>query len=180
MSQPEEPTIIADAGRLVIAEDGPRVLVIDRGRGPSEITTFVLVMVTLICGTTGTVSLFYAAVDAIEGKPVVIGAVFLAGGLAAGAGMLLAARSLRSTRLTQLSSLRPVAVFDREQRVFLDSDGKIVAPLDQVRFVRRGSAAANLVATTPAGDQMLLRGSLFSGTIGNLDVVLTNAVHGPL
>ena len=110
----------------------------------------------------------------------VIGAVLLAVGMLAGAGMLLATRSLRSTRLTPLSALRPVAVFDRERRVFLDGAGEIVAPLDDVRFERRGSPAPDLVATTPAGDRILLRGSLFSGTIGNLDQVLTNAVRRPL
>jgi hypothetical protein len=180
MNLPEEPTIIADAGRLVIAEDGPRVLVIDRGHGPSEITAFVLVIVTLICGGIGTVSLFYAAVGAVEGRSVVIGAVFLAVGMLAGAGMLLASRSLRTTRLTPLSALRPAAVFDRERRVFLDGDGQIVALLDEVRFEHRGSPSPNLVATTPDGDRILLRGNLFSGTVRNLDEVLTNAVHGPV
>lgn len=178
MTAPDEPAIIADTGRFVIAEDGPRVLVIDRGRGPSELTTFALVILTLVCGGIGTVTLFYEAVGSLTGSSVIIGVVLLAVGMAAGAGMLIATRSLRRTRLAPLSDVAPVAVFDREHRVYLDSNRERVAALDQVRFERRGSASPDLVVTTPAGDRVLLRGNLFSGTIGNLDEVLTSVVLG--
>lgn len=171
------PGVLADTGRFVVTEDGPRVLVIDRGRGPSELTTFALVMITLICGFSGVVSLFYAATRSLAGSSVVVGSVLLVVGLVAGGAMLIAARSLRATRLTPLSELQPVAVFDRERREYLDGDGQTVAPLDDVGFRRHGSAAANLVVTTPAGERVLLRGSLFSGAVGNLDEVLTAAVH---
>ena len=178
MTVPDEPTLIADSGRFVIAEDGQRVLLIDRGRGPSELTTFALVILTLVCGGIGTVSMFYAAMGSLAGSSVIVGAVLLATGLVSGAGMLIATKSLRHTRLAQLRDIPPVAVFDREHGVFLDCDGEIVASLDQVRFERRGSAPPDLVATTPAGDRVLLHGNLFSGTISNLDEVLTDIVRG--
>ena len=182
MNMPAEPIVIADIGRLVVAEDGPRILLIDRGRGPSEVTTFVLVVLTLVCGGIGTVSMFYAVLGSLAGPSVVIGAVLLLVGMAAGAGMLLATRSLRRTRLTPLSNIPPVATFDRERRVYLDEHGEIVAPLDHVRFERRsrpGSPVPTLVATTPSGDRVLLHGTVFGGSIGNLDDVLGAAVRRP-
>ena len=182
MNVPDEPSIIADIGRLVIAEDGPRILVIDRGRGPSELTTFVLVILTMVCGGIGTVSMFYTAIGSLAGPAVVIGTGLLLIGMASGAGMLMATRSLRRTRLTPLGDITPVATFDRERRVYLDENHEIVAPLDHVRFERRprtGSAAPSLVATTPAGERVLLRGTVFGGSIGNMDDVLDEAVRRP-
>jgi hypothetical protein len=170
------PGVLADTGRFVVSEDGPRVLVIDRGRGPSELTTVALVLITLVCGVSGVVSLFYAATRTTAGSSAVVGTGLLVVSLLAGAAMLIAARSLRATRLTPLEDLPPVAVFDRERRVFLDGDGEMVAPLTDVCFRRRGSITPDLVATTPAGDRVLLHGSLFSGAVHNLDEVLTAAV----
>jgi hypothetical protein len=43
-----EPLTLAEQGGLVVAEDGPLVVVIDRGNGPSQITAFVLAIVTLV------------------------------------------------------------------------------------------------------------------------------------
>lgn len=182
MSVPDEPSIIADTGRLVIAEAGPRILVIDRGRGPSELTAFVLVILTSVCGGIGTVSMFYAAMGSLTGPAVPIGAALLLVGMGSGAGMLMATRSLRRTRLTPLSDIAPIATFDRAQRVYLDEDGQVVAPLDHVRFERRsrrGSAASSLVVITPVGDRVLLHGTVFGGSVGNLNDVLDNSVRRP-
>lgn len=182
MTMPDEPCIIADNGRLVIAEDGPRILVIDRGRGPSELTAFVLMVLTLVCGGIGTVSMFYAVMGSLTGPAVPAGAALLLIGMVAGAGMLMATRSLRHTRLTPLSDIAPVATFDREQWVYRDEHGEIVAPLDHVRFERRprlGSAASSLVAATPVGDRVLLYGTVFGGSAGNLNDVLDDHIRRP-
>lgn len=181
MTTPGEPHIIADAGRLVVAEHGPKVLLIDRGNGPFEITAFVLAVVALVCGGFGLVSIVLAAAGSAAATSVVIGAVLLAFGVLAGIGLFVAVRSLRRARRAPLSSLTPVAVFDRGRRLYLDGNGGVVAPLDHVRFERRmqiGSSSSKLVATTPAGTRVLMRGNPFAGSVGNIDEILTAVIHG--
>jgi len=170
--------VLADTGRLVVAEDGPSVLVIDRGNGPSEIAVFVLLVVTLVFGMFGLVTLLMAAAGSMSTVSVPVSIALLGVGILAGFGMAFGARSLRRSRLTPLESIRPVAVFDRLRRTYVDADGQIVAPLDQVRIERRmqiGSSSPKLVAVTPAGDRVLMRGNPFGASIGNADDVL-NAV----
>jgi hypothetical protein len=90
-------------------------------------------------------------------------------------------RRIRRTRKIPVSGFRPVAVFDRAARVYLDSDGRAVAPLDAVTFRRQmqiGSSSSKLVAQTPTGTHVLVRGNPFTGGLGDLDTVLTTAVHG--
>ena len=83
--------------------------------------------------------------------------------------------------LSRASRPRPIAVFDRAAGVYLDADGRALAPLAAVTFHRRmqlGSSSPKLVAQTPGGTYVLLRGNPFTGGLGNLDAVLTTAVHG--
>ena len=175
MTAPMQPRILADQGGVVIAENGPEILVIDRGGGAVEITAFVLGILTLVCGGFGAVSLFAA------GVPVAVSVVLLVVGLAFGAGLLFGVRSIRRRRRAPLSAFTPVAVFDRAHRVYRDGAGAPVAPLDQVRFERRmqaTSSSAMLVVVTPEGTRVLKRGNPFGGGVGNLDQVLTAAVFG--
>ena len=176
MTAPGEPRIIVDAGRLVVAEHGPNVVVIDRGDGPTETTAFVFAIVTLVCGGFGLVSMLLAASGSTAGTSVVTGAVLLAVGVLAGFGLFAAVRALRRARRAPLSTITPVAVFDRSRRQYLDGGGQVVAPLDHVRFQRRmqiGSSSPKLVVTTPAGTRVLMRGNPFAGSVGNIDEVLT-------
>lgn len=175
MNTPQQPRILAEQGGLVIAEDGPHVLVIDRGNGPAEIAAFVLLVFTLVVGGFGAVAL------ALGGVPTALAATFLAVGVAFGIGLFVAVRALRRRRRAPLTTCTPVAVFDRQRRAYLDGDGRLVAPLDQVRFERRmqiGSSSSKLVALTPTGSHDLKRGNPFGGGIGNLDAVLSAAVFG--
>ncbi|MBI3227565.1 MAG: hypothetical protein HYZ39_21165 [Mycolicibacterium cosmeticum] len=173
MTSPMQPRILAEQGGLVIAENGAEILVFDRGGGAAQITTFVLGVLTLVCGGFGVVSLFAA------GVPVVVSLVVLALGLAFGAGLLLGVRSILRRRRAPLSAFTAVAVFDRAHRIYRDGAGAPVAPLDQVRFERRmqaTSSSAMLVALTPAGTRVLKRGNPFGGSVGSMDQVLTGAV----
>ena len=73
----------------------------------------------------------------------------------------------------------PWRSFDRARRLFVDADGVVVAPLEQVRFQRRTqltSSSPMLVAVTPDGARTLKRGNPFNGGLGNLEDVLTAAV----
>lgn len=176
VSAPSQPRILADRGGLVIAQSGPDILVIDRGGGGWQIATFVLAILTLVCGGFGVIALFTAEV------PLAVSAVLLIVGLAAGVGALGTAGAIRRRRRAPVSDFTPVAVFDRARRVYRDGAGRPVAPLDQVRFECRAqltSSSAMLVAVTPTGTRILKRGNPFGGSVGNLDRVLTATVFGP-
>ena len=181
MSTPGEPIILAEHGGLVVAERGPEVILVDRGNGPTEIIVFLLVVVTLVFGGFGLVSLLPAAIGGVSGGSPWLGVTLLAVGGAAATVLYISAKALRRRRSRPLSSFTPLAVFDRADRVYRDGTGAVVAPLDQVRFEHRmqvTSSSAKLVAVTPWGTRILKRGNPFGGSVGNLDEVLTRAVHG--
>ncbi|MEV3904238.1 MULTISPECIES: hypothetical protein [unclassified Mycobacterium] len=174
-----EPSVFADSGRFVVAEDGPKVLVIDRGRTAPEVMVLVLTIFSLVFGGFGVVSLFSAFTGTLSLRSLVIGGFFFAIGVVSLLVMNRINESIERARSMPLSTMRPVAVFDRRHRVYLDADGEVVAPLDQVRFERRmqmTSSASKLVAVTPRGARDLLRGTPFNG-VGKLDGVLTDLVH---
>ncbi|WP_174396746.1 hypothetical protein [Mycolicibacterium sphagni] len=166
------PRILREVGGLVIAEDGPLVLVVDRGNGPPAVLAFVSGVVMLVFGGFGAVSLATAG-------PAWLGIGFLAVGMVAAAVTTATVRRIRRTRSIPVESYRPVAVFDRAARLYRDADGRVVAPLDAVTFHRRmqvGSSSPKLVADTPSGAYVLVRGNPFTGGLGDLDTVLTAAV----
>ena len=176
-----EPRILREVGGLVVAEAGPLVLIVDRGNGPPAILAFVASVLALVFGGFGAVTLAAVAAGHDTDLPVGLSAGLLAGGLAAASLAVATVRRIRRTRRVPVSGFRPVAVFDRAARVYLDGDGRAVAPLDAVSFQRRmqiGSSSPKLVATTPTGTYVLLRGNPFTGGLGDLDTVLTTAVHG--
>ncbi|WKG06079.1 hypothetical protein [Mycolicibacterium sp. HK-90] len=180
MTEPVQPRVLAETGGAVVAEQGPLVLVIDRGTGPLATTAFVLGVLAVVFGGFGAVTLAVSAGGRSDIPPVV-SAVFVAVGLVFAAATAVAVRRIKANGRRPLTDYRPVAVFDRAHGVFTDADGAVVAPLPQVQFQRRmqiGSSSPKLVATTPNGDWILKRGNPFSGGIGDLDAVLTAVVHG--
>ena len=167
----------------MIAEDGPRVLVVDRGNGSPAILAFVAGVVALVFGGFGAVSLAAVGTGHGAGHPMGLYVALLAVGVAAATVTVATVRRIRRTRSVPVTGYRPVAVFDRAARIYFDGDGRAVAPLDSVTFHRRmqmGSSSLKLVAQTPAGVYVLLRGNPFTGGLGDLDTVLTSAVHGTL
>lgn len=164
--------IIADHGGLVIAENGPDILVIDRGNGAAETTAFVLLIGTVVCGGFGIIALI------LGGVPATVAAAILAVGILLGIGLFTTVRSIRRRRRAPLDTFVPVAVFDRAHRTYRDDTGRQV-PLDHIRIHRQmqlTSSSPKLVVSTPHGTQILKRGNPFGGGIGNLDEVLTAAV----
>lgn len=169
-----EPRILAETGGLVIAEDGPLILVVDRGTSARAIVAFVLGVLALVLGGFGVVAMLSLSAA--------LGAGFLCVGLLAAGATIAIVRGIRRSRVQSLRSYRPVAIVDRARRLFLDADGTVVAPSDQVRFERQmqvTSSSPRLVAVTSNGTWVLKRGNPFDGGIGNLDQVLTTVVHGP-
>jgi hypothetical protein len=174
MSEPTEFRILADTGGLVVADDGRRVLVIDRCTGGLTTLAFVLGVMALVVGGFGAVAL----AAGISSRP--LGAMFLAVGLVFALLTFLVWRRVRSRRSRPLHQCRPVAVIDRKLGLFSYRGGALVQ-LNQVRFARRfqiGSSSPKLVAITPGGTLILKRGSPFDGGIGKVDEVLTAAVDG--
>lgn len=165
----------------MIAERGPEILVIDRGTGPSETAAFVLLVITIVFGGFGLVAVFSATAGAPMAGSGPLGAGILGIAVVSGAALIFAVKDARNRRLRSLTTLTPVAVFDRAQRTYRDGSGQIVAPLDQVQFTKRmqiASSSPKLVAVTPAGVRILKRGNPFGGGLGALDQVLHTAVHG--
>lgn len=180
MATPLEPVILAEQGGLVIAERGREILVIDRGNGLMQILTFVLAIITLVFGLFGLVAVFTATVGDMGPQSGAVSAVILAIGILAGVAMTFSAMRIRNRRLRPVTAFRPVAIFDRADRLYRDGSGEALAPLEQVRFERRmqlASSSPKLVAVTVSGEHVLKRGNPFGGSIGDLDRVLTEAVH---
>ncbi|UNB97359.1 hypothetical protein H5U98_17250 [Mycolicibacterium boenickei] len=181
MTQPAQYRVLADVGGTVVAEQGPLVVVIDRGTGPLATTAFVLGVLAVVFGGFGAVTLGLALGGRGGGVPPVVSAVFLAAGLIFGAATAAAVGRIKADNRRPLTGYRPVAVLDRARGVLADADGVVLAPLSHVQFARRmqlGSSSPKLVAVTPSGDRILKRGNPFNGGIGNLDAVLTAALHG--
>jgi amino acid transporter len=175
-----EPRIVAEVGGLAVAEQGPLVLVVDRGTGPWATVAFVLGVVALVFGGFGAVALSLSA-RANAPLPWWLCAIFLLVGICSAGGAIAVVARIRGTRTKPLSDYPPVAVFDRANRVFVEA-GVVVAPLDQTRFQRRTQVTSSspvLVAVTPGGTRVLKRGNPFNGGIGNLDEVLTALVFSP-
>jgi hypothetical protein len=173
VNAPAQTRILIDTGGLVVTDDGRRVNIFDRCTGALTILAFVLGILTFVVGGFGVVAL-------VSGTPsTVLGAIFLAAGLAFGVITLLVVRKIRRRRGQPLHACRSVAVIDRKLGLFSYGGGAIV-PLDQVQFARRmqiGSSSPKLVALTPGGTKVLKRGNPFDGGIGNVDEVLTAVVR---
>jgi hypothetical protein len=180
MTAPTEPRILAELGGLAVAEQGPLIVVVDRGTGPLATVAFVLGVFALVLGGFGAVTLALLATGGAA-LPWWLSAIFLLVGITfAGAAFGVIGR-IRGAKAKPLGGYRPVAIFDRAHRVFVDADGVVVARLDQVRFLRRTqltSSSPMLVALTPGGALTLKRGNPFNGGLGNLEDVLTAAVFG--
>jgi len=171
MTESAEPRILADTGGLVVADDGRRILVIDRGTGTLAVAAFVLSVAALVVGGFGAVALFTISAG--------LGAAFLAVGVVAAIAAIVAVRKFRQRRAQPLHACRSVAVIDRKLGLFSYAGGAVL-PMDQVRFQRRmqiGSSSPKLVALLPGGTRVLKRGNPFDGGIGNVDEVLTAVVH---
>ncbi|MCW2590512.1 MAG: hypothetical protein JWQ86_2939 [Mycobacterium sp.] len=170
MTTPAGSQILADTGGLVVTDDGRRVLVFDRNTGGLAVTAFVFGIVALVLLGFGVVASF-----ALSN---VVGACFLAAGVAVAVGALVAFRAFRRRRTRPLHECRSVAVIDRKLGLFSYAGGAVL-PLDQVRFQRRmqlGSSSPKLVAVLPRSTRVLKRGNPFDGGIGDVDQVLTAAV----
>ncbi|MDT5266187.1 MAG: hypothetical protein QOI90_2813, partial [Mycobacterium sp.] len=136
MTAPAEPHILAEVGGLAVAEQGPLIVVVDRGNGPLATVAFVLGVLVLVPGGFGAVTLALSATDGAA-VPWWVAAIFLLVGLVFAVATFAVIGRIRGAKTRPLSGYRPVAIFDRARRVFVDADGAVVAALVQGRVQRR-------------------------------------------
>lgn len=173
MTEAHPPRILADTGGLLVADDGRRVVVIDRRTGALSSLAFILGVISVVGLGFGLVATF----TALPSRS--MGIAFLSGGLLPAVLTLVAVRAIRMRRARPPAQCRPVAVLDRKLGVFSYPDGPLL-PLDQVRFERRlqiGSSSPKLVAISPAGTYVVKRGNPFDGGIGRIDEILDAVVR---
>lgn len=175
MSEPQQTRVLAEAGSVVVVEDGPRVLVVERNTGALTTVAFVLGVLALVFGGFGLVTLV-ASSDvsaAVSAGGIVVG-------LAAAGAVVATRRAIQRQHDRPLTEQPPIAVFDRERQVLLDAGGQTVAPLSEVEIrskMQATSSSPKLVAATPNGDVLLARGNPFSGGLGDLESVLDAALN---
>lgn len=178
MNAPLGPIVLAENGRFVVAELGPRTMLIDRGRTPSEVTVLSLAMSTLIFGGFGAVSLFTAAGGESTLQSLLIGAALLGIGVASFTTMNRANRALHRAQRTPLNTATPLAVFDRANLTYIDHNGEMIAQLSQIRCTADGFGSAKLVLTTPDGPRVVAKGNPLTGGLANLAVALSHKIPG--
>lgn len=162
------PVEVASSGGVVIAEDGPRVLVYNRRLGPLAVTAFVLGLVAFILVANAV--LFLLLDD--ESLPSALSWGLLAAAVPLVAVLTVVWRALAGRRRAPLTSMVPVAVFDRSTGAVSDGQGAVLGRLDQLSIQRRfqlGSSSPALVARLPDRTLLLAKGNPFTGGLGRLD-----------
>lgn len=157
---------LADNGRFVLAEAEGRLLFIERRGLIPAWAIFVVGLLTVILAVNGGVQLWFG-VQAGDVR-IVVGLGLAAAGALAGFGCaaLLRRRRLRNQR--GLDAAEAIVVLDRPAGVLRDAAGRVLAPVDRVRFVQRmqvTSSSRALHVAWPGGDRAVYRGDPFVGGI---------------
>jgi len=160
---------LADNGRFVLAEDGARLVFLER-RG--VVPAWALFVLGLLAGITGLMSVLFAVAVEVPGRWLVV--VILLG-LAVVFGTLL--RWLMRRRRDRLA--RPLAIAEAivviDEGALTDAAGRTLAPRTGVKFARMMQATSSsraLAVTWSGGRRVVFRGDPFSGSIDQaVDVV---------
>lgn len=156
---------IADNGRFVLAEDGPRLLFVERRGLVPAWAVYVAGLLAVILTATAAIAVGFG-VRRQDGT-MTLGLVLLVVGVLAGWGCVVLARRRTAIRERALDPAQAIVVLDREAGV-LRGGGRELARLDQVRFVRRfqlTSSSRALHVVWPGGERAVYRGDPFSGPI---------------
>ncbi len=160
-------TELGSGSGVKIVQDGQRLRIVNTRTASLATLAFVLSLLTLLPGAGGAVAM-------VQGTWT-LGLILVAiGGLAA-AGLAVTIAAIRRRRRTPLGELVPVAIIDLEARVLCDGAGRVLAPLEQVRFQRTfqiGSSSPGLAAVFSGQRLMLARGNPFAGGLGSLEAAL--------
>mgnify|MGYP001327182821 CR=1 FL=1 len=158
--------VIADNGRFVLAEDGPRLLFLGRRGLIPVVLVFVTGLLTVILGVNAAL-LIGLGMGQDDGR-VPVGAGLLVAATLLGWACVALVRRRRARREQPLDPATAIVVLDREAGVLRDSVGQVLAPLAQVKLMRRmqlASSARALHVVWPHGDRVVYRGDPFAGAI---------------
>jgi len=159
--------VLGAGSGVKIVQEQQRLLVVDTGTSALTVAAFVLGLLTLIPGGFG------AAMLAVG--QIAVGLGFVGAAALFGAGLVLALRTLRRRRSRPLGELTASLVIDLAARTLCDGCGRVLAPLDRVRFRRKfqiGSSSPALVAAHDGRERLIARGNPFAGGLGTLEDAL--------
>jgi len=165
---------IADNGRFVLAEDAERLLFIERRGLVPAVAVFVAGLLTVILAVNGPLMLGLGIRDG--DARISVGIVLT---LAAGLAGLACAALVRLRRARHAEPLQPtsaIVILDRPAGLLRDGSGRELAPLTEVRFVRRAqltSSSRALHVVWPRGQRVVFRGDPFAGSIDDAVAQLT-------
>ena len=148
---------IADNGRFILADADGRLLFIER-RG--------LIPAWLIFAVNGCLLAGLGLLGGDGRLPAGLGMIAAAAGSGWTCVTLIRRRSARNE--TALDPAEAIVVLDLAAGVLRDAAGEELAPLGQVRFVRRFQATSSsraLHVVWPRGEQVVYRGDPFSGSV---------------
>lgn len=157
---------IADNGRFVLAEDGPRLLFVERRGLVPAWAVYVAGLLTMILTANAAIAVG-VGVGRRDGT-LTLGLVLFVVAALAGWGCVALVRLRIARRDRALDPAEAIVVLDREAGVLLDGAGRKLAPLAEVRLVRRfqlTSSSRALHVVWPRGDWAVYRGDPFSGPI---------------
>jgi hypothetical protein len=148
--------VLADNGRYVLAEAGPRLYFFERRILPS--------WTVYVSGLLACIGLANVVIQVIVGNLAAAGAIAVVTALSAAA-LRAALLRRRRARATALAATDAHLQVDLEGRVLLDGGGQVLAPLDQARVekpMQLTSSARALAVVWPGGRRVVYRGDPLS------------------
>ncbi len=160
-------TLLASCGSTDLLEDGPRLLLVERGGTGRSVTIFVAVIMVVLFGIQAVLS---GLVDSV-GFPREVALLFSALFLVALVVLVVTLRAQRNAARQPASTLPVVLVIDRAQGAVLDPTGRPLTPLSGAVFQRQmqfGSSSSALAVAWNGGSQVIARGSPFTGSVDDI------------
>ncbi len=157
---------IADNGRFVLAEDGPRLLFVERRGLVPAWAVYVAGLLTVILTANAAIAVGFG-VSRRDGT-LTVGLVLFVVAALAGWGCVALVRRRIARRDRALDPAEAILVLDLEARVLRDASGRQLATLAEVRLARRRqltSSSQALHVVWPRGDWAVYRGDPFTGSI---------------
>lgn len=165
-------TKIASASGTIIFEDGARLYLAKTPGSWTSTFIFVVGLLSVIMLVNGALQLFVMQSD--NGSSTVgLGLLAIGTFLAFSCWRVILYH--RRNRLKPIDQLEKVAVIDFHQALLLNAEQQVLAPLQQVRLVRKmqiSSSSPELFLTWPQGSLSIAQGNPFSGGVRSIEEVL--------
>jgi hypothetical protein len=165
---------LAVSSGVALRQHGQNVRFVELDTGWIPVTTFVLLLLTLVLGVNGIAQLWLGVTG--DGQLSILGVVMLLVAVGFGYGALRCVRLRRKRERLPSSVLRSLAELDRQAGVLRDGAGRVLAPLARIHFEKRfqlGSSSRRLVVCWPEGQRDLVNGNPFAGGLWAIESELT-------